>query len=71
MNDTDPITLCTDASDYGVGGYIYQTTEGIDYPIAFVRLSLSGPQSRWASIQIEAFAIFHCIMQLEALFEIP
>jgi transposase InsO family protein len=67
MNDTDPITLCTDASDYGVGGYLYQTIEGIDYPIAFVSLSLSGPQSRWATIQKEAFAIFHCIMQLEAL----
>lgn len=67
MNDTDPITLCTDASDYGVGGYLYQTIDGIDYPIAFVSLSLSGPQSRWATIQKEAFAIFYCVLQLEPL----
>ena len=67
MNDTDPITFCTDASDYGVGGYLYQTIDGIDYPIAFVSLSLSGSHSRWATIQKEAFAIFYCVLQLEPL----
>jgi hypothetical protein len=25
MHDTAPIVLMTDASDYGVGGYLYQT----------------------------------------------
>lgn len=67
LNDTDPIYLCTDASDYGVGGYLYQTVDQIDYPIAFISLSLSGPQTRWATIQKEAYAIFHCCMQLESL----
>jgi transposase InsO family protein len=67
MNDKDPITLCTDASDYGIGGYLYQTIDMKDYPIAFVSMSLSGPQTRWATIQKEAYAIFHCCMQLESL----
>ena len=41
MSDTAPITLCTDASDYGVGGYLFQTVDGIDQPVAFVSKSLS------------------------------
>ena len=35
MSDTAPITLCTDASDYGVGGYLFQIVDGIDQPVAF------------------------------------
>ena len=50
-----------------MGGYLYQTIDSVDYSIVFVSLSLSGPQSRWATIQKEAFAIFHCCMQLETL----
>ena len=44
MSDTAPITLCTDASDYGVGGYLFQTVDGIDQPVAFVSKSLSKSQ---------------------------
>ena len=40
MSDTAPITLHTDASDYGVGGYLFQTVDGIDQPVAFVSKSL-------------------------------
>ena len=29
MSDTAPITLHTDASDYGVGGYSFQTVDGV------------------------------------------
>ena len=36
MSDIAPITLHTDASDYCVGGYIFQTVDGIDKPVAFV-----------------------------------
>ena len=40
MSDTAPITLHTNASDYGVGGYLFQTVDGIDQPVAFVKLGL-------------------------------
>ena len=30
MSDIAPITLHTDDSDYGVGGYLFQTVDGID-----------------------------------------
>ena len=36
ISDTAPITLHTDASDYGVGGYSFQTVDGANQPIAFV-----------------------------------
>ena len=35
MSDTALITLHTDASDYGVGGYLFQTVDGVNQPIAF------------------------------------
>ena len=46
MSDTAPITLHTDASDYGVGGYSFQTVDGIDQPVAFVSKSLNKSQLR-------------------------
>ena len=36
MSDTAPITLHTDSSDYSVGGYLFQTVNGIGQPVAFV-----------------------------------
>ena len=41
MSDTAPITLHADASDYGVGVYLFQTVDGIDQPVAFVSRSLN------------------------------
>ena len=67
LNDIDPITLHTDASDYGIGGYLYQTVDGKDHPIAFVSKSLNSSQLRWSVIQKEAYAIFHVCMHLESL----
>ena len=36
LDDHAPISLQTDASDYGVGGYLLQTVDGKEYPVAFV-----------------------------------
>ena len=41
MSDTAPITLHTDVSDYGVSGYLFQTVDGKDQPVAFVSKSLN------------------------------
>ena len=35
MRDTTPIILHTDASDYGVGGYFFQTVDGTNQLVAF------------------------------------
>ena len=46
MSDTAPIMLHTDASDYGVGGYLFQTVDGIDQPVALVSKSFNKSQLR-------------------------
>ena len=55
LNDTDPIFSQTDASEYGIGGYLFQLIDGKEVPIAFVSKSLLVPQLRWAIIQKESF----------------
>ena len=41
MSGTAPITLHTDASDYGLGGYLFKMVDGNDQPVAFVSKSLN------------------------------
>ena len=67
MSDTAPITLHTDASDYGVGGYLFQTVDGTDQPVAFVSRSLNKSQLHWSVIQKEAYGIFYSSMYLQSL----
>ena len=67
MSDTAPITLHTDASDYGVGGYLFQTVDSVNQPIAFVSKLLTSAQLRWSVIQKEAYGIYHSCMYLESL----
>ena len=67
MSDTAPITLHTDASDYDVSGYLFQTVDGIDQPVAFISRSLHKSQLRWSVIQKEAYGIFYSCMYLQSL----
>ena len=67
VDSTSPIILRTDASDYGIGGVLFQTINSIDHPIAFVSKSLTDIQLRWSVIQKEAFAIFYCCNVLDYL----
>ena len=62
MSDTAPITLHTDASDYGVGGYLLQTVDGKDQPVS---KSPNKSQLRWSVIQKEAYGIFFSCMYLQ------
>ena len=67
MSDTTPVTLHTDTSDNGVGGYLFQTVDGVNQPIAFVSRSLTNAQLRWSVIQKEAYGISYSCMYLESL----
>ena len=40
MSATAPITLHTDTSDYGVGGYLFRMVDGVSQPI-FIQLIYS------------------------------
>ena len=64
---TSTVILRTDASNYGIGGVLFQTIDTTDYPIAFVSKSLTDIQLRWSVIQKEAFAIFYCCTTLDYL----
>ena len=61
------IRLYTDASDFGIGGVLFQVVDSIWKPIAFISKSLTPTQIRWSTIQKEAYAIFYCCTQLDYL----
>ena len=61
------IRLYTDASDFGIGGVLFQVVDTIWQPIDFISKTLTPTQIRWSTIQKEAYAIFYCCTQLDYL----
>lgn len=62
-----PVHLCTDASAYGIGAYLYQIIDGVEKPIQFLSKSLTDTQRRWSVAEKEAFAIYYALQKLEYL----
>ena len=62
-----PLYLHTDASDYGIGGYLFQIVDGVERPNAFISQSLHDNQLKWSTIQKEAYSIFYCCKELDYL----
>ena len=62
-----PLYLHTDASDYGIGGYLFQVVDTVERPVAFVSQSFTESKLRWATIQKEAYGIFRCCKLLDPL----
>ena len=67
VDESSPIRLYTDASDYGIGGVLFQVVNDEWKPIAFISKFLSASQINWSTIQKEAYAIFYCCQQLDYL----
>jgi hypothetical protein len=67
MDDISPIFLHTDASDYGIGAYLFQVVNGKEQPIAFLSKSLDDRMSRWDTPQKEGFAIFYALDKFDYL----
>ena len=67
MDDNAPITVMTDASDYGIGGYIYQTIGGVETPIAMMSKSLNKTEQNWTVEEKEAYAIYYTLRKYEYL----
>jgi hypothetical protein len=65
ISDTAPIILMTDASDYGVGSYLYQLIDGVKQLVALVSKALTLVQLKWSVIQKEAYAIYFCCTALD------
>jgi transposase InsO family protein len=61
------VFVMTDASDFGIGAYIYQIVNGKERPILFVSKALHGAQLNWSTIEKEAYAIFYTLKTHEHL----
>jgi hypothetical protein len=62
-----PVFLHTDASDYGIGGYLFQVVDGIEKPVAFMSKLFTKTESRWSTPEKEAYAIYHSFKKFEHL----
>jgi hypothetical protein len=62
-----PVFLHTDASKYGIGGYLFQVINGQQKPIRFLSKSLTKTERKWSVYEKEGYAIFYCLMKMEHL----
>jgi hypothetical protein len=62
-----PIHVRTDASDYGIGGYIFQLDQQQELPIRFISKALHKAQLNWSTFEKEAYAIFYTITKFDFL----
>lgn len=68
LDEEAEVFLHTDASNYGIGGYLYQVTkEGTRQPIRFVSKTLTKTEMKWSTPEKEAYAIFYSFMKLDYL----
>ena len=68
VDDPSPIYLHTDdASDFGIGAYLFQVRDGKEYPIQFINKAFKREQLRCDTLEKEAYAIFYALKKLEHL----
>jgi hypothetical protein len=72
VDDHSPIFLKTDASDYGIGAYLYQVVTDpdgneVEHPIGFISKSLVSGHDSWDVPMKEGFAIFYALRKWEYL----
>ena len=56
-----PFRVCTDASNYAIGGVLEQERHGIWVPVAFYSRKLANGQLNWTPREKEAYAIVACL----------
>ncbi|CAF1164741.1 unnamed protein product [Rotaria magnacalcarata] len=60
-----PLILATDASDYCIGGVLYQEINGERKNIYFYSKILPKLQRKWPTIEKEALAIYYCVSRMK------
>jgi transposase InsO family protein len=71
-DNTSPIFLHTDASNYGIGAYLFQMVPDEqgnpqEQIVAILSKTLTGAQLNWSTIEKEAYAIFYAFQKWEYL----
>lgn len=64
LDYTAPIILRTDASTVGIGGVLLQRVDGTERPVCFVSKAFNDAESRWSTIEQEAYSIYYCVLAL-------
>ena len=63
--------LCNDyspnASNVGIGAYLYQERDARKHPIRFMSKALAKVERRWDTVEKEAYAIFYALKKLKYL----
>ena len=68
VKDDWEIHMDTDASEYGIGAYLYQKGPNDEQePIAFISKTLQPREQNWSVPEREGYAIFHAVTKLEHL----
>lgn len=72
LDDFSPIFLQTDASDYGIGAYLYQHVtqdDGtiVEHPVGFISKSIASKHLSWDTPMKEGYAIFYALKKWEYL----
>jgi len=67
LDDDGLVYLATDASDYGIGAFLYQIVDGKVRPVRFMSHSLTEAECRWSTIEKECYAIFKAFMEFAFL----
>jgi hypothetical protein len=62
-----PVFLQTDASNHGIGAYLFQVVDGIERPVEFLSKSFTDEQTRWSTPEQEAYAIFYALRKWDHL----
>jgi cleavage and polyadenylation specificity factor subunit 1 len=67
IDGTSPLYLDTDASQYGIGAYLYQLVQDVEQPIMFISKSLTKTQVKWNVPEKECYAIFYSLIKMQHL----
>jgi hypothetical protein len=69
LEDTDIPILQTDASDYGVGGYMFTVNQGKVRVIRFYSKALVGAQLNWSAREKECYGIWFGVKTFEDMLD--
>ena len=68
LKDTETPILQTDASDYGIGGYLYMIVNHQVRVLRFFSKSLVGSQLNWSARENECYGIYYGVKLFEDLY---